>query len=240
LKDTESNSESEVKIVEEQVNTPSLSQEPSTLTRTEEPSVWKSHLQRCRTWLRTNWSGVTATLAIFIALLAYFEAKATGAATRLHNKLSVRPYMGLSFNANNKGAGVVRTLSGPGPAIVNAFDVTVDGKPVKTWTEALKALDIPEVTDATQAIPIPGTYLQASAGSTNTLLWLKEPPAARAALAKNIGRLGIRLVYCSLYDECWETTLARDELEPRPVPKQKPTVTFGVSQAWLDGLSQVK
>ena len=63
-------------------------------------------------------------------------------ATREHNRLSVRPHISLSFNANDKGAGLVQTISGAGPAIINTFEVTVEGRPVQTWDAVLIAFGI--------------------------------------------------------------------------------------------------
>ena len=96
------------------------------------------------------------------------------------------------------------------------------------------------VTDATQTIPMPGTYLLPGTGATHPLFWVRSPPEARAALVKNATRLEMRLVYCSLYEECWESTLLGGQLEPKPVPKRKPTWTFSVSQGWFDEMSKTK
>ena len=144
MKGTESKLESEVKVSSGQENNPSLSQGPSALTGKDEASVRKSRLQRCMTCFGINWPGVVATFALLVSLLAYNESRSSGAATRLHNRLSVRPYMGLSFEANENGAGVIQITSCLGPGIVNTFDVTVDGKPVKTWEETLRAIQFSE------------------------------------------------------------------------------------------------
>src|SRR5262245_55859207 len=152
-----------------------------------------------KSWFSANWAGVVVA---FIALLTSIYS---GYETRRHARLSVRPHISLGFYANDKGAGWARTISGLGPAIINAFEVTVDGKPVQTWDAVLVAFGIdPRGTTGRLAIPTPGTYLLPSADGTGPLFWLESPPAARAALVKNANRVQIRLAYCSLYDECWE------------------------------------
>jgi hypothetical protein len=198
-----------------------------------EAGIGQSNPQRLKSWLDANWAGVV------VSLLALAVAVYSAYATRKHNRLSVRPHISLSFNANDKGAGWVRTISGAGPAIINTFEVTVDGKPVQTWDEVLIAFNInPHDTNGKVAIPTPGTYLLPSSEATKALLWVESPPAARAAIVKNADRVQIKLAFCSLYDECWERTSSSTQLEPTPIPKRKPTLAFGMSQVWRDSFSR--
>jgi hypothetical protein len=126
-----------------------------------EASVRESHPQRWKTWLDANWANVCiSACAFFVSILALVVSINSAAATREHNRLSVRPHISLSFNANDKGAGWIRTISGAGPAIINTFEVTVDGKPVQTWDAVLMAFGIdPQGTTGKFSIPTPGTYL---------------------------------------------------------------------------------
>jgi hypothetical protein len=184
-------------------------------------------------WLNANWAGV---LVAFIALLTSVYS---GYETRKHARLSVKPHISLGFYANEEGAGWARTISGLGPAIINVFEVTVDGEPVQTWDQVLVLFGIdPRAAKARFVIPTPGTYLLPSSNATAWLLWIGSPLEARTALVKNSQRLQIKLAYCSLYDECWERSAA--ELEPTPVAKRKPTIAFGTSQQWLDTHSKSK
>lgn len=184
-----------------------------------------------KTWFSSNWVGV------FISLVALCTAIYSSYQTRVHYRLSVRPSISLSFNANDEGAGWIRTVSGGGPAIINAFEVAVDGKPVQTWDSVLIALGIDPVgVTGKLSIPVPGIYLQPGTSATNELLWIKGPPAARAALVKNSGRVQLKLTFCSLYDECWARA-SGEYLEAIPVEKQKPTMAFGVSERWKDSFS---
>jgi hypothetical protein len=204
-----------------------------------ESSIRQTYFQRCRFWLGTNWQAIISTCALFLSALALKVSVDSGAATREHNRLSVRPHINLSFNANDKGAGWVRTISGAGPAIINAFTVTVDGKLVHTWDAVLDTFGIdPKRVIGTQKILRPGIYHLPGVEATSPLLWVESPPTARAALVKNSDRVQIKLVYCSLYDECWEQSLSSDQLEPKSVSKRKPELKFGVSQAWRDSFSQ--
>lgn len=130
----------------------------------------------------------------------------------------------------------MRTITGLGPAVINVFEVTVDGKPVTTWDAVMVAFGI-DVASAKgkYSIPVPGSYIPT--GPTQPWLWLESPPEARAALVKNSQRVNIKLVYCSVYDECWERSGAG---EPKAVAKQEAKIQFGASQGWRDSFSNIK
>jgi hypothetical protein len=180
-----------------------------------------------------NWAGA----GVFISILALLTSVYSSYETRKQARLAVQPHILLHFSANDKGAGWLRTISGAGPAIINAFEVTVDGKPVQTWDDVMVAsgIDINAPITGRLAIPTPGTYLLPGIDTTRPLLWV-ETPGAMAALVKNSHRVAMTLVYCSLYDECWERSLS--ELEPVRVPKRKLETKFGMSQRWREGFSK--
>ena len=90
---------------------------------------------------------------LFVSVLALAVTIDSGRATRVHNRLSVRPHIILGYFANDEGAGWTITSNGAGPAIVNVFEVTVDSRPVQTWEGVLLALGI---------VPQKSTYLEAS------------------------------------------------------------------------------
>jgi hypothetical protein len=114
----------------------------------------------------------------------------------------------------------------------------VDDKPVHTWDEALSAccgLNLLTV-HGTLAIPTPGTYLM-TGGDPKAILWVESPEDARKALVANSGRVKITLIYCSVYDYCWEASLNPQQLEQPQVPKRKLALSFTVSKGWLDAFS---
>jgi hypothetical protein len=232
LKRNGSRSQSKVKVYPEKRNVPKVSKTTNVLTGTNEESIRKREPQRWKSWLNANWAGVV------ISFLALAVAVYSAYATRKHNRLSVRPHIGISFVANDKGAGWVLSSNGAGPAIVNSFEVTVDGKPIQSWDAVLNALGIDlQGRKYEFSIPTPGTNLPPRVDGTATLLWVD--PAARTALLKNFARVQLKLVYCSLYDECWERASSQTHLEPIPVPKRKPTVTFGASQGRIEAFPPV-
>jgi hypothetical protein len=186
-----------------------------------------------KSWLSSNW------VAVLISSLALVTSIYSNWETRKHNRLSVRPHISLSFIANDKGAGWQRSTDGAGPAIINAFEVTVDDKPVHSWDEVLSSccgINVMTI-HATLAIPRPGTYLLPN--DTRTIFWVDAPENARKALTANAGRVKMKWTYCSVYEQCWEASLDSRQLEQPEVSKGPPALTFDMSREWFDAFSGI-
>ena len=146
MRENGSGLQSEVKVSSEQANAPVVAQDSSALAGTNAASSKeRTPRKRNRRFIATWVNILISICALCVSGWAVWVAIDSARATREHNKLSVRSHISLSFYANDKGAGVLRTVSGLGPAIINSFDVTVDGKQVNTWEQVLKALGIPEI-----------------------------------------------------------------------------------------------
>jgi hypothetical protein len=104
------------------------------------------------------------------------------------------------------------TNEGVGPARVRDVRVLVDGRPVHTWNDAVKALTGSGEPALVYSTLNRGSVLQA--GASRTILTL--PPGQRAAqfwqAAQN--RLVITICYCSIYDECWRADDQGEEPQP--------------------------
>jgi hypothetical protein len=148
-------------------------------------------------------AGVAAVTAVAISL---YQASLA----REQLRASAWPYLGQS-NSFITGQPYLRNVSnaGVGPARVRAFTVLVDGRPVRTWDDAVRAL----TGEAEPALVYSsfgrGTVLPP--GASRTLLTL--PSGARAAkfwLAAQT-RLRTAVCYCSVYDECWQADSRAEE-----------------------------
>lgn len=96
-------------------------------------------------WSPRNWSPDRwiALSAMFVSICAVAVSFYEGYSNRLHNRLSVRPNLQISFIVKEKGAGWRLANNGLGPAIITAFQVTVDDKPQPTWRDVIIALKMP-------------------------------------------------------------------------------------------------
>jgi len=143
---------------------------------------------------------------LFIALAALvvsISAVAVGlyeaALQRAHDRAEVWPHLEVGTFLAERGATVVLTNSGLGPAIVKSIAVTIDGKPVKDWAAALQTLlGAPAanfvVTTVFDTAVRPGDHVQ--------ILGLGQAQMP-SPFWKSIGRVAVTICYASVFDQFW-------------------------------------
>jgi hypothetical protein len=152
-------------------------------------------------------AGIAAITAVAVSL--YQSALA-----RRQLRASAWPYVSQA-NAFTAGRDYTRVVSneGVGPARVRAFEVRVDGRPVPTWNDAVRAL-----TGAGEPKLVYSSFRRGSvlpAGASRTLLTLPSGERALKFWAEAQTRLETVVCYCSVYDECWRASSEQEE--PRAV-----------------------
>jgi len=152
-------------------------------------------------------AGIAAITAVAVSL--YQSALA-----RRQLRASAWPYVSQG-NAFPPGANYTRIVGneGVGPARVRAFEVRVDGRPVRTWNDAVRAL-----TGEGEPRLIYSSFGRGSvlpAGATRALLTLPGGERALKFWSEAQTRLETVVCYCSVYDECWRASSEQDE--PRAV-----------------------
>jgi len=100
----------------------------------------------------------------------------------------------LSLHAENVGIG---------PARIENFIVTVDGKPYKTWRSALRALLGSGVSISYGQSTINGRTVPPE--RTITMFNLSNTELAGSIVAE-FERLDFEACFCSVFDECWTTS----------------------------------
>jgi hypothetical protein len=139
----------------------------------------------------------SATLIAIIALVtAVYQAKLM----RDQAKASVWPYLIQGNSGNNGYARIVQNV-GLGPALIRAFEVRVDGHPVRSWKEAADSMHIAPTWRGVKST----TFRAGLVLPTNTLSELLEiPDSGDVRLFRSrIDHLSTWVCYCSLYDDCW-------------------------------------
>lgn len=111
--------------------------------------------------------------------------------------------MHLSFHYNETGAGWILTASGLGPALLQTFEVFVNGEPQRHWGEVIAALGLSGTTQYEFLVPSPN-YLYRP-GSSDRIFWIPPGPNVET-LRQRISQVFIHACYCSLYKECWNTS----------------------------------
>jgi hypothetical protein len=174
------------------------------------PGAWIIHAQpihrgvwnRLTTWSAAQW---IALASIMIALSSLWFSMYQGSAIRRHQRMSVRPWLGIDFRFDHSGAGLVLMRGGMGPALIRSFEAFVDGKPQPDWDAAVAALRLPAGYHYDYLVPLPGILYMPK--EDLTLFWVKTGPAA-SFLIEGHHRLDVVVCYCSQYDECWRTSRA--------------------------------
>jgi hypothetical protein len=153
----------------------------------------------------TRYEAIIATL---VGVSALFVSGYTAYVQRQQVRATVWPILEyttsndprIRFTVNNKGVG---------PAIVRHVLVSVDGEPVRRWTEALQKLLGPGPYNFTQSTISGHTF---SAGESLDVMVPHDPlggqandksNALLAALDRERGRVGVEICYCSTLGECW-------------------------------------
>jgi len=154
-------------------------------------------------------SASASLVAIAALATALYQAKVA----RDQAKAAVWPYL-LVGNAGDEGYSRIAQNVGLGPAIIGAFEVQVNGHPVRTWREAADSMHI-RLTGRSYASTTFRAGVVVPIGGRMDLVNLRDSADIRAFRAGlNANRLVTSVCYCSLYDDCWETEgMGR----PRPV-----------------------
>jgi hypothetical protein len=178
----------------------------------------------------------TAQLGSLIALAFSGLALAVGAyQTRLMQtqaRASVWPYLVIDYHyrtpeSPNPGYALRVENNGVGPAVVRSVHVSVDGKPIQHWVQAIELLhekEFPAVASAMfsglrGAVIPPSTNRETAIAAFET-----DNDKVAAAFRDAQSRINVDICYCSIYDDCWtahwetakhEATPTCDSREPQ-------------------------
>ncbi len=142
------------------------------------------------------------------------------------SRLSVRPLV--RFNAYYDKTGGYLTLDnrGVGPALLQWFEVAVDGRQQRNWPAVINSLGLKSVGKIEQGIPDSGVVMPPSSVDKSTIILAVRPAAAGRALIDQHNRVTLALCYCSLYKECWIARSNANEAEPRKTCEPFPAAKF--------------
>lgn len=165
---------------------------------------------------RSGWS-IERYSAVFAVLVSLTTLALLIAQTRLMQtqaRASVWPHVSIGFSSNQSGFAWVVANNGVGPAITHSVQVRVDGEPQRDWAGVLRALQINAKVGTSQ---LSGTVLT-PAENTNDLyeiMRMQGSESATAMTAAAMTRVEIELCYCSIYEDCWLSGLARGKESKR-------------------------
>jgi hypothetical protein len=155
---------------------------------------------------------LTALASGFVALMALAVSSYNVVLQRQQLKAQTWPHLEWSYS-NGYADKFTFSLAntGTGPAKIQSVLVTLDGKPVSTWKEAVNQI-APSLTQGYSGI---GGRVLGAGVEINPLTLTPHPSKdEETALLK---RLDVQLCYCSVLGDCW--LLAEDEKPVEKCPK---------------------
>jgi hypothetical protein len=134
-------------------------------------------------------------------------------------RAGVWPYVsiGYTYSSNVDRDAFIWTVSnnGVGPAKIETVKVSLDGKPVKDWKEALAALGVTDPSPSMATSSIGGEVIPPNTNRETTVAPIRVNDRAIAKLFKEAElRFGMDICYCSVYDDCWIAHWQKPTVDP--------------------------
>ena len=142
-------------------------------------------------------SGSATIIAVIALATGLYQARLS----RDQAKASVWPYL-VQGNSGNDGYSRIVQNVGLGPAMIRGFEVTVDGKPTRTWAEVSAKLGIRPSWRGKRST----TFRAGLVVPTGALIELLNLPdtADQRMIRGAMDHLQTWVCFCSLYGDCWE------------------------------------
>jgi len=179
---------------------------------------------------RIRISELTSALALAVSIFAL----AIGAwQTRLMQsqaRAAVWPHLsiGYTYNSNVDDNGFIWHVdnNGVGPARIESVTLTLDGKPVKHWRDALATLGFDrEMRVSTTSLR--GEVIPPSLNRETAIEALRvNQRELAAAIKQNATRFGMDICYCSVYDDCWVAHWLKPKPDPVARCEESPDAAF--------------
>ena len=143
---------------------------------------------------------IVSASATIIALVALGTGLYQAKLSRDQAKATVWPYL-ISGNSGENGFARIVQNVGLGPAIIGAFEVHVDGRPMHSWKEVADSLHAPLTFRGSRSTTF-RRGLVVPVGANIHLIELPDSADIKLIRAK-VSHLRTFICYCSLYGDCW-------------------------------------
>lgn len=172
-------------------------------------------------WIRSP-QVIVALSALLLSLCGLFVAIYEASLMRQSERASVWPYVQVAPSRNAERVAIWVQNTGVGPARVQRASLLYRGEVVPNWSELLNALTASGAIDSYRSL-ISGRVLPAESEQETIFMLPRSAEPALERLTGDIwsaivdGQLDVSLCYCSVYDECWITSL-QDGIRPERDP----------------------
>lgn len=161
--------------------------------------------------MQAVWRFLGDNAAVIIALCALAFTAYQVFATRKHNRLSVRPHITyFTYRDLSPGQGSLKIEimnNGLGPAIIDAFDVFLDGQKIPSYRSADIEAKVAEVLDgqtSKTSVTTLGSGYSMPKDQTRTLLEVRFPATTQndiERIEKRLTRFSLVIRYSSMYGD---------------------------------------
>ncbi len=168
--------------------------------------------QPFRRWIRQPQT-LVALAAVVLSLCGLFIAVYEASLVRRAQRASVWPYLEVTSSITPAGVTIWVRNSGVGPARVRTATIRHRGETRTGWTDAIGSLDGDAAGVGAYTSTISGRVLPVTADKEKIFELRAESGEEERAAAALIGRaildgtLDVVVCYCSVFDECWLSSL---------------------------------
>lgn len=150
--------------------------------------------------------------AVILSIVAISISVLEVSTMRTHQRASVWPYLEISQGYNQDGFRMTLENKGVGPALIKRFEMTLDGKPAPDLDKMI--IDVVGEENAFSYDlygsnnPSNGVI---SAGESVRLFGVPWEDRTRLFTQRANNRVNIIACYCSIHDQCWQTSMLTNE-----------------------------
>lgn len=182
-----------------------------TETKNEPKTETTSSPARGGTDKSTLFSIVAVVLSFAALVVSLFEALAV----RAEQKADVWPYLEVSSGFSENGYSVRTVNKGVGPARLKTLEMSLDGKPYQSLDQMIVETVGEERAFSYELYrtsnPAPGVMSPDERAGLFEVPWT---PVTRELAQIWAEDLDLTICYCSIYDDCWRSSLSLTEPEP--------------------------
>lgn len=144
-----------------------------------------------------------AFTAIFISAVSLFVAIEHGHTQQRLVAANSWPFLQIGGSVNEKGAALVVSNAGTGPAKIEYVQVFYKGKPLSSPQELLKHLGIKGGTYKASINSVDETVVRQGEDAVLFGLGVDKDADAWHRFVQGIADVTYKTCYCSIFDECW-------------------------------------
>lgn len=159
-----------------------------------------------------NWERVVSVLALLLSIAAILISAIEVSTVRSSAKASVWPHLTIVTRNDDDGFRIDVENKGVGPALVESLEFSIDGKLITDIeTAIIDTVGSAEDVDFSNDNYTDINNRVLAAGEKQRLFSLPWSPFSRKLIDNWAPKIDMQACYCSIQDDCWQTSLVGQE-----------------------------